>query len=127
MAEELGLDGVVVNEHHQNAYGLMPSPNLIAAALTRETSRVKICVLGNALPCTTRPRSVAEEMAMLDVMSDGRLIAGLVVGGGPEYYSTNVNPTEARPRFARRSTSSSRLGRAPAPSPSTASTTSCHT
>ena len=47
MAEELGLDGVVVNEHHQNAYGLMPSPNLMAAALTRETSRVKICVLGN--------------------------------------------------------------------------------
>ena len=36
---------------------------------------------------------------MLDVMSGGRLIAGLVVGGGPEYYSTNVNPTDARPRF----------------------------
>ena len=33
---------------------------------------------------------------MLDVMSGGRLIAGLVVGGGPEYYSTNVNPTDAR-------------------------------
>jgi alkanesulfonate monooxygenase SsuD/methylene tetrahydromethanopterin reductase-like flavin-dependent oxidoreductase (luciferase family) len=98
-AEELGLDGVVVNEHHQNAYGLMPSPNLIAAALTRETTRVKICVLGNALPLYNPPTRVAEEMAMLDVMSDGRLIAGLVVGGGPEYYSTNVNPTEARPRF----------------------------
>jgi len=99
MAEELGLDGVVVNEHHQNAYGLMPSPNLVAAALTRETSRVKICVLGNALPLYNPPTRVAEEMAMLDVMSGGRLIAGLVVGGGPEYYSTNVNPTDARPRF----------------------------
>ncbi|HXQ90115.1 MAG TPA: LLM class flavin-dependent oxidoreductase [Acidimicrobiales bacterium] len=99
VAEELGLDGVVVNEHHQNAYGLMPSPNLMAAALTRETSRVKICVLGNALPLYNPPTRVAEEMAMLDVMSGGRLIAGLVVGGGPEYYSTNVNPTEARPRF----------------------------
>ena len=37
---------------------------------------------------------------MLDLLSQGRLIAGLVVGGGPEYYSYNVNPTEARPRFA---------------------------
>lgn len=98
-AEELGLDGVVVNEHHQNAYGLMPSPNLMAAALTQRTDRVKICVLGNALPLYNPPTRVAEEMAMLDVMSGGRLIAGLVVGGGPEYYSTNVNPTEARPRF----------------------------
>ncbi len=99
MAEELGLDGVVVNEHHQNAYGLMPSPNLMAAALTQRTSRVRICVLGNALPLYNPPTRVAEEMAMLDVMSGGRLIAGLVVGGGPEYYSYNVDPTEARPRF----------------------------
>ncbi len=98
-AEELGLDGVVVNEHHQNAYGLMPSPNLVAAALTaRRRGSRSAC---SATPClsTTRPTRVAEEMAMLDVMSGGRLIAGLVVGGGPEYYSTNVNPTEARPRF----------------------------
>ena len=66
---------------------------------SRETSRVKICVLGNALPLYNPPTRVAEEMAMLDVMSGGRLISGLVVGGGPEYYSTNVNPTDARPRF----------------------------
>ncbi len=99
MAEELGLDGVVVNEHHQNAYGLMPSPNLMAAALTQRTERVRICVLGNALPLYNPPTRVAEEMAMLDVLSGGRLIAGLVVGGGPEYYYYNVDPTEARPRF----------------------------
>jgi alkanesulfonate monooxygenase SsuD/methylene tetrahydromethanopterin reductase-like flavin-dependent oxidoreductase (luciferase family) len=98
-AEELGFDGVVVNEHHQNAYGLMPSPNLIAAALTQRTERVKICVLGNALPLYNPPTRVAEEFAMLDVLSGGRLISGLVVGGGPEYYSYNVNPTEARGRF----------------------------
>ena len=99
LAEELGLDGVVVNEHHQNAYGLMPSPNLMAAALTQRTERVRICVLGNALPLYQPPTRVAEEMAMLDVLSGGRLIAGLVVGGGPEYYSYNVDPTTARPRF----------------------------
>ena len=98
-AEELGLDGVVVNEHHQNAYGLMPSPNLVAAALSQRTSRVRICVLGNALTLYNPPTRVAEEMAMLDALTEGRLIAGLVVGGGPEYYSYNVDPTRARDRF----------------------------
>src|SRR6058998_1157055 len=98
-AEELGFDGVCVNEHHQNAYGLMPSPNLIAAVLTQRTSRVKIAVIGNALPLYNPPLRVAEEFAMLDVLSGGRLVAGMVVGGGPEYYSYQVNPTHAREKF----------------------------
>src|SRR5205823_6966639 len=86
-ADELGFDGVCVNEHHQNAYGLMPSPNLIAGALTQRTRRCKIAVIGNALPLYNPPLRVAEEFAMLDVMSGGRLIAGMVVRGGPEYFS----------------------------------------
>ena len=49
-SEELGFDGVCVNEHHQNAYGTMPSPNLMAANLARQTKRVKIAIVGNALP-----------------------------------------------------------------------------
>lgn len=99
-AEELGFDGVCVNEHHQNAYGLMPSPNLMAAAIARETSRVRIAVVGNALPLYDPPTRVAEEFAMLDNLSGGRLIAGFVVGGGPEYYSFSINPAHARERFA---------------------------
>src|ERR671928_38592 len=71
-ADELGFDGVVLNEHHQNIYGLMPSPNLIAAALTQRTTRGKIVVLGNLLPLALRPLRVAEEYAMLDCMSGGR-------------------------------------------------------
>jgi alkanesulfonate monooxygenase SsuD/methylene tetrahydromethanopterin reductase-like flavin-dependent oxidoreductase (luciferase family) len=98
-AEELGFDGICVNEHHQNAYGLMPSPNLIAGALTQRTSKCKIAVIGNALPLYNPPLRVAEEFAMLDVMSGGRLIAGMVIGGGPEYFSYNVDPTRARERF----------------------------
>ena len=54
-AEELGFDGVCVNEHHQNAYGIMPSPNLIASVLARLTSRVRIAVVGNALPLYDPP------------------------------------------------------------------------
>lgn len=99
-AEELGFDGVCVNEHHQNAYGIMPSPNLMAAALARQTTRVKIAVVGNALPLYNPPTRVAEEFAMLDCLSGGRLIAGLVVGGGPEYYSFSINPAHARSMFA---------------------------
>ena len=48
-AEKLGFDGIAVNEHHQTAYGLMPSPNIMAAALARRTSRAKVMVLGNAI------------------------------------------------------------------------------
>lgn len=99
-AEELGFDGVCVNEHHQNAYGLMPSPNLIASILARETERVRIAVVGNALPLYDPPTRVAEEFAMIDNISGGRLIAGFVVGGGPEYYSFSINPAHARERFA---------------------------
>ena len=98
-AEDLGFDGVCVNEHHQNAYGIMPSPNLIAAILARLTQRVKIAVVGNALPLYDPPTRVAEEFAMIDNISGGRLIAGFVVGGGPEYYSFSLNPAHARERF----------------------------
>lgn len=99
LAEDLGFDGVCVNEHHQNAYGTMPSPNLMGAILARQTKRVKIAVIGNALPLYNPPTRVAEEFAMIDVISGGRLIAGLVVGGGPEYYSYNINPTNAREMY----------------------------
>lgn len=99
LAESLGFDGVCVNEHHQNAYGTMPSPNLMAAILARQTTRLKIAVVGNALPLYNPPTRVAEEYAMIDVISGGRLIAGLVVGGGPEYYSFSINPTHARSMY----------------------------
>jgi alkanesulfonate monooxygenase SsuD/methylene tetrahydromethanopterin reductase-like flavin-dependent oxidoreductase (luciferase family) len=99
LAEPLGFDGVVVNEHHQSAYGLMPSPNILAAMLARRTKQMKIAVVGNALPLYDPPLRVAEEMALLDVITGGRLIAGFVVGGGAEYYSFPINPTQARARF----------------------------
>ena len=79
-ADSLGYDGIGVNEHHQNGYGLMPSPNLIAAALARRTSRAAICVIGNSIALYNPPIRVAEEFAMLDVISGGRLVAGFPVG-----------------------------------------------
>lgn len=100
LAEDLGFDGVCVNEHHQSAYGTMPSPNLMAAILARQTKRVRIAVIGNALPLYNPPTRVAEEFAMIDCISGGRLIAGMVVGGGPEYYSFSMNPTHARSMYS---------------------------
>jgi alkanesulfonate monooxygenase SsuD/methylene tetrahydromethanopterin reductase-like flavin-dependent oxidoreductase (luciferase family) len=98
-ADELGYDGVVLNEHHQNIYGLMPSPNLIAAALSQRTRRCKIVVLGNLIPLQLRPLRVAEEYAMLDCMTGGRIVAGFAPGGGHEPYSYGYSPPLARERF----------------------------
>src|SRR5713101_1123655 len=47
LADQLGFDGVCVNEHHQTAYGLMPSPNIMAACLARRTSQARLVILGN--------------------------------------------------------------------------------
>jgi alkanesulfonate monooxygenase SsuD/methylene tetrahydromethanopterin reductase-like flavin-dependent oxidoreductase (luciferase family) len=79
-AEALGFDGLGVNEHHQNGYGLMPSPNLIAAGLARRTSKAALCVIGNSIALYNPPIRVAEEFAMLDCISGGRLVAGFPVG-----------------------------------------------
>ena len=75
-AAECGFDAVCVNEHHSNGYGLMPSPNLIASSLARRTTDTALCVMGNSLALYNPPTRVAEEFAMIDVISGGRLIAG---------------------------------------------------
>lgn len=98
-AEQLGFDGVCVNEHHQNAYGTMPSPNLMAAALARRTRHVKLAILGNAIGLRDHPLRVAEEIAMLDVLSGGRVISGFVRGIGCEHLSLGIDPTHSRARF----------------------------
>ncbi len=98
-AEELGFDAIGVNEHHQTAYGLRPAPNLIASALIQRTKTVKIAILGRALPLVNNPIYIAEEFAMLDVMSKGRIIAGFVRGIGSEYHSSGTNRYFSHERF----------------------------
>ena len=92
MCAELGFDGISVNEHHQNAYGLMPSPVVMAAALSRRTKDCKIAILGNAFGLREHPLTLAEEHAMIDNITGGRLITGMVRGVGCEYFSMGVNP-----------------------------------
>jgi alkanesulfonate monooxygenase SsuD/methylene tetrahydromethanopterin reductase-like flavin-dependent oxidoreductase (luciferase family) len=98
-ADQLGFDGIAVNEHHQTAYGLMPSPNIMAAALARRTERAQIMVLGNAIGIRGNPLRVAEEIAMLDHLTNGRLVSGFVRGIGWEYFAHSINPTRSRDRF----------------------------
>jgi alkanesulfonate monooxygenase SsuD/methylene tetrahydromethanopterin reductase-like flavin-dependent oxidoreductase (luciferase family) len=99
LSEALGFDGVVLNEHHFTAYGLMPSPNIICATLARRTKRIKIAILGNITPVRDHPLMVAEELAMLDNIMGGRLISGFVRGIGIEYLIWGVNPTCSHERF----------------------------
>jgi alkanesulfonate monooxygenase SsuD/methylene tetrahydromethanopterin reductase-like flavin-dependent oxidoreductase (luciferase family) len=77
----------------------MPSPNLLASALTQITKNGKIVVLGNLPPLYLNPLRVAEEYAMIDNMSNGRLIAGFAVGGGPEAFNYNVPSPQGRRRL----------------------------
>jgi alkanesulfonate monooxygenase SsuD/methylene tetrahydromethanopterin reductase-like flavin-dependent oxidoreductase (luciferase family) len=98
LADRLGYDAIVVNEHHNTAYSMMATPNLIAAALVPQTTNVKICVWGTP-PNLMLPNRLAEEYAILDVMSKGRLEVAFPLGTGMEYWANPVNPATARDRF----------------------------
>lgn len=99
-AEECGFDAICVNEHHSNGYGLMPSPNLIASILANRTKTAAITVLGNSVALYNPPLRIAEEMAMIDLMSRGRLIAGFPVGTTMDTcYAYGVNPSQLRPKY----------------------------
>jgi alkanesulfonate monooxygenase SsuD/methylene tetrahydromethanopterin reductase-like flavin-dependent oxidoreductase (luciferase family) len=99
-ADQLGYDGICCNEHHQNAYGLMPSPNLIAATLTRRTQQAKLVVMGNSVALYNPPIRVAEEFAMLDCMSGGRLVAGFPVGTPMDtVFCYGENPATLREKY----------------------------
>ena len=96
--EDIGFDGVGFNEHHTSPYGLMTSPNLMAAAASQRTKRIKLLILGNLLPIH-EPLRLAEELSMLDCMSNGRLIAGFARGIPREYNVYGVPMSESRERF----------------------------
>jgi alkanesulfonate monooxygenase SsuD/methylene tetrahydromethanopterin reductase-like flavin-dependent oxidoreductase (luciferase family) len=98
LADKLGFDAVVVNEHHNTVYSMMATPNVIAAALIPQTKNARICVWG-VPPNFMLPNRLAEEYAILDVMSKGRLEVAFPLGTGMEYWSNPVNPATARDRF----------------------------
>jgi alkanesulfonate monooxygenase SsuD/methylene tetrahydromethanopterin reductase-like flavin-dependent oxidoreductase (luciferase family) len=68
--------------------------------LARRTSDTALCVLGNSLALYNPPTRVAEEFAMIDVISGGRLIAGFPVGSPMDTcYAYGQNPSLLRERY----------------------------
>jgi len=98
-SEEMGFDGLMLNEHHNTPTCLGATMNLEAAILARITKKSKIVLLGNPLPILDNPLRLAEELAEIDMISGGRLVSGFVRGTGVESLASNTNPLYNRERF----------------------------
>src|SRR5262245_8994245 len=98
-AEECGVDGIMLNEDHNAPFCMQAKTNIFAAILAAMTKRVKIVQLGNPLLVADNPVRLAEELAMIDLLFRGRLVSGIVRGGGVEALSSNTNPAFNRERF----------------------------
>src|SRR5438128_3520987 len=85
LADELGFEAVWLAEHHFSAYGICPSLAVLAAAVARETSRVRIGTAVVIAPFA-HPVRIAEEWAMIDILSGGRLEFGLGRGYQPKEF-----------------------------------------
>ncbi|MFN8635441.1 MAG: LLM class flavin-dependent oxidoreductase [Chloroflexota bacterium] len=98
LADEVGFDWVTVAEHHYAPFSLSPNPMVMAGALTQRVRRARIALLGATIPILN-PLRVAEEFAMLDVLTEGRVVAGMLRGTPNEYVTYATNPSETRERF----------------------------
>jgi alkanesulfonate monooxygenase SsuD/methylene tetrahydromethanopterin reductase-like flavin-dependent oxidoreductase (luciferase family) len=99
VADGVGFDGIMINEHHTAPFCMQASINITGAVLAKITKRTKILMLGNPLPVVDNPLRLSEELSMIDMISGGRLISGFVRGGGVESLANNVNPVHNRERF----------------------------
>ena len=98
MTERLGFHEAWFAEHHHSDYGMLASPNLIIAALARHTRRLRFGNLVNALPLHD-PMRLAEECAMLDILTGGRLNIGLGRGVPRDDLKHGLDRNTAQARF----------------------------
>jgi alkanesulfonate monooxygenase SsuD/methylene tetrahydromethanopterin reductase-like flavin-dependent oxidoreductase (luciferase family) len=98
-AEQQGFDGLMLNEHHSTPFCMGGVMNVEAAILARITQRAKIVLLGNVLPIWDDPLWLAEQLAMIDMISEGRLVTGWVRGTGRESIAHNSQPPFNWERF----------------------------
>ena len=98
-AEEMGFDGLMLNEHHGTPFCMGGAMNVEASILARMTHRAKIVLLGNILPIWDDPFWLVEQLAMIDVISGGRLVSGWVRGTGRESVAHNAPPHDNWERF----------------------------
>ena len=98
-AEEMGYDYVFVAEHHFSNYGMTPAPLLEAMYIAERTSRIKIVTTSVVLPEWPALR-LAEEIAVLDNLSGGRIICGVGRGYQPYELTRHGVPIErSRKRY----------------------------
>lgn len=98
LAEELGFDSVWLAEHHLSEYGMLGSPLLLAAAIAQRTSRIRIGTAVLVLPFY-HPLRLAEDIALVDILSNGRIDIGWGRGYQPsEFAGMGVDPDEAKDR-----------------------------
>jgi alkanesulfonate monooxygenase SsuD/methylene tetrahydromethanopterin reductase-like flavin-dependent oxidoreductase (luciferase family) len=97
VAEEEGVE-IMLNEHHQTATCVDPAAPLMLAALARVTSKARLLILGNPIANRHQPVRIAEEMAMIDILSHGRLDVGFVRGVPYEVLPANSNPMRMNER-----------------------------
>lgn len=97
--DQLGFDSVWVGEEHFYSFGICPSPQLFLTALARETSRIRLGTAISLLPFE-HPLRKAEDFAMLDILSNGRLNFGVGRGLIPKHFEGfQVKPQESRARY----------------------------
>jgi alkanesulfonate monooxygenase SsuD/methylene tetrahydromethanopterin reductase-like flavin-dependent oxidoreductase (luciferase family) len=95
MAEDAGFDWVSISEHHYSPGLMTPNPAILAAAISQQTTRVKIALLGPLIPLVN-PVRTAEEIAMLDALSGGRIVVLFLKGTPNEHATYGTNPAETR-------------------------------
>jgi alkanesulfonate monooxygenase SsuD/methylene tetrahydromethanopterin reductase-like flavin-dependent oxidoreductase (luciferase family) len=100
LAEKLGYDGVVIGEQHNGPIGLCGNPLVVTSWLAANTERLLLAAVGPLLNAYLTPIRLAEEIALVDILSRGRLILGLPMGIGGQYHSVGMmSPARARSRF----------------------------
>jgi alkanesulfonate monooxygenase SsuD/methylene tetrahydromethanopterin reductase-like flavin-dependent oxidoreductase (luciferase family) len=98
-AELMNFDGVMLNEHHGTPFCLGAVMDVEASIIAKATKRVRISLLGNPVPTVSNALRLAEELAMIDLVSNGRMITGWVRGAGSEQLANNANPAYNREMF----------------------------
>ena len=96
--DRLGFNEAWFAEHHHSDYGLIASPNLIIAALARRTKNLRMGNLISVLPLYD-PMRFAEECAMLDILTNGRLNVGIGRGVPKDDMKHRLDRETAQARF----------------------------
>ena len=97
-AEEVGFEWISFSEHHYSGRIATGNPAVMAAAVAERCKKARIAMLGPLLPLNN-PVRIAEEMGMLDNLTDGRLVMGFLRGTPNEDQVYGVNPSEGRERL----------------------------